>query len=160
MLTLRRLKADELAIIIPSLQLVDRTFGALQLGTKTYYTIEQEWNPSEEFPAGEPSNSCIPPGVYKLVWRRSPAKGLRLHFVNEELGVFLEKQGCTEPWHRFSCMFHAANYVRNVTGCIGPGRNIADFKGNEGWGVSSSNAALNDIEAFVNAYKLTEIRIL
>lgn len=159
MLTLRRLRIDELPML-PALQLMDRTFGVLQLGTKVLYTIEQEWTADDEHPAGVPYESCIPTGKYRLVWRRSPSKGMRLHFVNEELGIFLEKADCTEPWHRFSCMFHAANYVRHVSGCIGPGRNISDFGGGDGWGVSSSNASLNDLEAYVNAYEIEELLIL
>jgi len=137
-----------------------RTLGALQLGTKTLYTIEKPWRRAEGFPAGIPYESCIPKGEYLLIWRDSPSKGVRLHLVNPDLGVFLSKDQCSEPWHRFSCMFHTANYARNVEGCIGPGKSIHDFGPKNGWGVSTSAWSLSELETYVEAHNITRIEII
>lgn len=156
MLILRRLNTDEL----PGMKVADRTLGILQLGPDTLYTVEKPWVHSDDGPAGMPFKSCIPRGLYRLVWRDSPSKGRRLHLVNEAMGVHLEKRPSMPDGHRFSCMFHVANYPRNVEGCIGPGSDITNFGVPEGWGVSSSGISLAKFERYVKDHDEKELEIL
>lgn len=156
MLVLRRLRQEEL----PNIDLSDRTLGALQLGPNTLYTVEKPWVPSEEGPGGTPFKSCVPPGVYDLVWRDSPSKGRRLHIVNEELGVYLELTPSMPKGSRYSCMFHSANYARQVEGCIGPGNAISYFGAKEKVGVTASRVAVARLEEYITDHNETVLEII
>ena len=95
------------------------------------YTVEKPWLPNlmapDEVGAGVPFKSCVPLGEYILVERDSPSKGMWWHFYNPDLGVFLDYEDCSEPWHRYSTMFHVANFVDDVVGCAGVGKRIHSF---------------------------------
>ncbi len=136
-----------------NLNLEDRTLGQLQVGDKTLCTIEKPWVRNPEAPdgygAGMRNVSCVPEGEYELVLRDSPSKGEQWHFVNQDLGVFLEWSENLEPWHRFSCMFHIANYVRQVEGCSGVGMRVFDFGAREGFGVASSAMGMHVLKEYL-----------
>lgn len=152
--------ANLVMVEIPAQQLgypVDsRRMCELYCGEHQLYTIERPWIPNQDAPdgigAGVPFDSSVPFGIYDLVLRDSPKHGLQWHLVNPELGVFLEANDRDEGWQRYSCMLHMANFVDQVSGCIGPGRKAHNFGADKGWGVSSSALALKLIKEHLAAY--------
>lgn len=129
----------------------ERRLGELVLGDTgiTLYTIEKPFLANPRAPGvvdpGIPYQSSVSYGTYDVVLRDSPTKGKQWHFYNEELGVFLDKADTSEEWHRFSTMFHLANYVTDVVGCAGVGTRIYNFGGSHGLGVASSGKAMNQL---------------
>lgn len=153
-LILRRLLPGELRV--PEVG-IGRTFGLLQMGPITLRTLEREWIPGPHG-CGAPNVSCLPAGEYELVWRESPSKGMRLHFRNEDLGVYVESHYREHPWQRFSCMFHPANYASDLAGCIAVGETFQDF-GGKGFGVGRSTLATRALEAYVREHGITTLEI-
>ena len=97
-----------------------------------------------------PFESCVPIGEYTLESRDSPSRGRRWHFVNDRLGICLEKDDCPSAEYRYSCMFHPANWWYDIQGCAGLGLGLADFGGEKrGWGVTSSRAATSILEQYL-----------
>jgi hypothetical protein len=130
----------------------ERRMGELVLGDTgvVLYTVERPFLANPRAPGvidpGIPYESSVPLGEYELVLRDSPGRGgERWHFVNEDLGVYLEKEDTSEDWHRFSCMFHVGNYVTSVVGCAGVGMRLHDFKGDKGLGVAASRVAHSEL---------------
>lgn len=104
----------------------NKQFGVLVVNGIPLVTIERPWLPMEKYPAGKPSFSCVPPGRYKLVKAYSPKYKKEMWYLeNKELGVVVRKEQKKEDWHRWGCMFHPANWVRQINGCIAPGSTIA-----------------------------------
>lgn len=166
-LILTRLGSAQLPMIPPD-QFRDRTLSIMQVGYTPLNVIERAWigvqhpRPDEGHKLwSKPFQSCVPLGEYELVLRDSPAHGKRWHFVNEERGIYLEKSDCPdlddegEPVNtRYSCMFHPANYWRDVVGCAGMGMALVNFGmygSQKGWGVSSSRAATAILEQYLGS---------
>ena len=74
-----------------------------------FYGIEKPWRNNEPF------NSCIPAGCYTLQSFDSPRFGSTWAIVGGTVAKF---KGQAE---RYACLFHAANYGKQVEGCIGLG---------------------------------------
>jgi len=80
------------------------TLGVIDLNGERFYTIERPWLDNA------PNVSCIPEGTYDTGWRDSPRFG--------------------ETWHikdvadRTYILIHAANFSKDVQGCIGLGTGL------------------------------------
>lgn len=94
----------------------------------------------------ENAETLIPAGQYKLV----PHDGHKHNvvvFVNPTLGVYHQLADIPQGLSgRVACLIHAANWPRELEGCLAPGEKIVNFA-NEGWGVTESNRALDALRA-------------
>lgn len=91
-----------------------QTIGRLILtkaetGEKVFvcHTLELPWKGNEQ------QVSCIPPGVYDVVPRRSPKYGKHFHVTNVP----------GRSW----ILIHGGNYYTQIRGCILPGESLADI---------------------------------
>lgn len=111
------------------------TFGMLYdpLGQFICRTVEREWLNNE------PSISCIPESIYDMVFLESPSKGMCIHLISDNASVTV-----AGPSVRTHCLFHSANWAKELQGCIAPG-----LKLNDSWGVQDSVAALAKLEESV-----------
>lgn len=93
---------------------------SIQNREKPLPTIEPPWIPGE--PGGLSFVSCVPDGDYDLVEHRGGRHGDRvLALRNPALGVYYREAEVPEAGGRFLCEIHAANWARQLRGCIGPG---------------------------------------
>jgi len=88
-------------------------------------TIERGWLDNQQ------NISCIPDGVYDLQLEYSPRFRKKLWEIYGVPG-------------RSECKFHAANYARQLNGCIALGRNHKDIDGDRIPDVTSSRLAMGD----------------
>ena len=141
----------------------EKRLSVMVISRQTIYTIERPWLPNQAaqdgIGVGVPFESSVPLGEYDLVLRQSPSKGLQWHFYNPDIGLYLTQAECSEPWHRYSTMFHVANYVRDVVGCAGPGYGLHDFGGSNGLGVSRSGDALKMLKAYLEGEERAKLVI-
>jgi hypothetical protein len=135
----------------------DCTLGLLEIPGLTLCTIERPWIPSAKSNGGLKGKSCVPPGVYQLVKHSSQKHGRTWALVNHDLDVVHYEGDDQDPDEdRATCLFHVANYARNVEGCIGVGLAHALTNG-EHW-VTSSTRAMQRLQAAVpweNGHELT-----
>ena len=106
------------------------TEGVLSSPSHDLATIERPWVPVDT-PGGKPFASCVPDGEYLLApWMRPEEHRDREVYIlsNPDLGVYPEEKDMPDGIGRFLVLFHIANYVRNVVGCIGPGTRRAIMK--------------------------------
>jgi hypothetical protein len=112
-------------------------------------SIEQEWHDGgEDRPGGEPFNSCIPDGKYKLIPHTRPDGKEVVALVNEDLGVYYLAEDRPNNRGRYLILIHIANWVENVVGCIGPG--IGKAESDKGPMVTSSKAAMKKIMDYID----------
>ena len=115
--------------------LQDRTLGRLRAydtrGVLRFegWALEPPWRENR---AGE---SCIPCGLYGLVWRTSRRYGR--HLLVEGTGP------------RSLILLHAGNYPRDTRGCLLPGLRRQDLDGDGVADVAASRKALRAVEAVV-----------
>lgn len=102
------------------------------------YGIEKPWRENQAF------ESCIPEGVYTLFPHHSPR--FKTCFIIVGGTVTMEEH---EDAARFACLFHAANWARQVQGCVGIGLAATDSA--EGPMVTSSRAAMSKLIAELTA---------
>jgi len=89
----------------------DRTIGRWEYNGNAWWTVERPWL------ANKPSESCIPEGDYRLERYDSPSFGPRTWMVTPVDG-------------RTHIAIHAANYARELEGCIALGTSVlADLRG-------------------------------
>ena len=100
---LRRFRSDD-----------EGTFGTLELDGQVFFTVEKPWADNKPF------KSCIPEGDYMLIPHKSDKYGHVLVLINHKLGVTQYKEPDST---RYACLIHAANYPKDVEGCIGLGDN-------------------------------------
>jgi hypothetical protein len=77
------------------------TLGLIDFEGERFYTIERPWLDNT------PNVSCIPEGAYNTGWRDSPRFGETWHIK--------------EVQDRTYILIHAANFPKEVQGCIGLG---------------------------------------
>lgn len=147
-----------------------RTFtdGTLTLGTLgavgstlALVTLELPWRPLPGALCGRPDVSCVPAGAYQLVTHDSPRHPRTWALVAPTLGVFHEP-GDMPPGFgpaRIACLIHTANWVTQLEGCIGIGRDkVHSGNGNGDWYITESQLAMQDLRAAVpwtNGHTLT-----
>ena len=108
----------------------NQTLGNLlvfdDLGTLLHYSksMELPWEDNER------NISCVPAGMYKLVFEYSDRFKKKLW----------ELKGVID---RSECKIHAANYARQLNGCISPGREHLDIDGDGARDVTFSGMTLN-----------------
>ena len=117
------------------------TMGRLTFNLQTIHTVEQEWRPTA--PGGEPNNSCVPAGQYKLIHHARPNGDKVLALVNPGLGVYYQAADRPSGVGRFLILIHAGNTHKDVIGCIAPGL------GRSGSSVTSSRAAMKKIMEYI-----------
>lgn len=84
----------------------DCTTGTCSVGVQSFFTIEQPWANNAK------GASCVPEGTYDLIPYNSPKHGPTWYLSNQESGV-----GGPEAERSF-CELHAANFARQLEGCI------------------------------------------
>ena len=107
----------------------------------TLHTVEQEWRPTA--PGGEPNNSCVPAGKYKLIPHLRPNGHKVVALVNPGLGVYYEDLDRPSSVGRYLILIHAGNTHADIVGCIAPGL------GRSGQMVTSSRDAMKQLMAYI-----------
>lgn len=115
------------------------TLGQIELPDGTIlYSLELPWHDNIK------NESCVPPGVYKLIPYTSPKHDSTWYLENEELGV--GGAGC----ERSFCEIHSANWASQLEGCIALGlENAPMYNPQEGEivpAVEQSMLAINRIK--------------
>jgi hypothetical protein len=130
--------------------LPDCTLGMLEVAGKKFFTLERPWLPHPVGRAGADYASCIAEGSYRLVpWMR-PSGEKTFALSNPQLDVYQAPFDIPREKHgiaRALILIHAADYVHDVLGGIGPGLGHKREQG--GWMVTSSRDAMNQIRTLV-----------
>ena len=123
------------------------TFGKIVTPSFTLYTAEQPWRDNE------PYKSCVPAGVYELVKFNSPKYGATFALKNHDLdvGVF---EGEAK---RFACVIHAANWPKQLQGCVAVGLDSIVLSGE--LAVSSSREATSKLLDYIRSAGITHLDI-
>lgn len=107
------------------------TEGVLLLPEHEVHTMECPWIPGSHA-GGKPFKSCIPDGEYEMIpWTR-PRGDEVFMLVNHDLGVY----GSKDEWEkngrvgRYLILFHIANFVSDVVGCVAPGMHRSCLRNN------------------------------
>lgn len=100
-------------------------------------TVELPWKDNRN------QVSCIPPGDYPLTKFNSPKHGLCFLIHNVP--------------HRDMCEIHAANYSRELLGCIAPGLSHSDINHDGLLDVVNSRIALDKLLAHLPDHSTLEI---
>lgn len=110
-------------------------------------TMERPWIPMPGARGGLSGKSCVPRGIYKLERHNSEAHPDTWALVNSDLDV-IHYEDRDRPNARCLVLIHAANYARELRGCIAPGlRRTIDAQGVRM--VTSSRLAMLEIKRFV-----------
>lgn len=92
------------------------------------------------------SVSCAPAGVYELVLEYSPAFQMELWELKGVPG-------------RAEIKIHTANYVRQLNGCIAPGKDLIDIDGDGKKDVTNSDNTRKAFHRALDGMKKTTITI-
>lgn len=104
------------------------TEGRLLIAFQKFWTLERPWI-QVDTDGGMPFKSCIPDGVYELRPYTRQNGDHVFCYVNEDLGVYFAKADRPGDDGRYKCLWHPANYVRQVVGCTAIGDKRRLFKG-------------------------------
>lgn len=100
------------------------TLGVLSFSTSSEdyvaQTMERPWIPMPGSRGGLSGKSCVPAGDYKLVHHNSEVHPNTWALVNSDLDV-IHWEDPNRPAARCLVLIHAANYARELRGCIAPG---------------------------------------
>jgi hypothetical protein len=139
MLLLKRVSKEYLGLNKEELE--HAQFGVMIVEGYPIVTIERPWLPEPGYPAGKSMISCIPKGEYEIKKEYSTKYKKNMYYLeNKELGVFAKQSPSNEKWHRTNCMFHVANWVGEINGCIAAGTRIEKKKGE--YAISESTPAV------------------
>lgn len=113
------------------------TFGQISFGDLIRYTGEQPWLDNKA------NRSCIPAGIYTVLWTHSPAFGRMMHLVSKVEG-------------RSGIRIHPANlmgdrdkgFKSHLYGCIALGERIGQIEGQKALLVS--RPAVRSLEKWAN----------
>lgn len=96
------------------------TFGVLGGAGGPFQTLEDPWIPDPNGgPAGEPNQSCVPPGKYELKLHNSPKHPFTWALHNPVLGVYAEPSLVPEGVvARTDCLLHPGNDREDTEGCV------------------------------------------
>ena len=107
----------------------------VKCGNDQWHGLERPWLDNLPF------QSCIPTGTYALLPWESPQFGAVYIFVGGSVGI---QEGAGE---RYACLIHAANYTRQLQGCLALGMKKSDwYEVEESAAVWSSRKALDDFK--------------
>lgn len=125
-------------LILTRYYTLDQTFGTL-FGDQglQLVTIEQPWC------GNKPFKSCVPEGEYKVIRDSRPKHEHTFCLVNEDLGIARYPANGM----RDSCLFHVANTVLDIEGCIGPGLDFGYVKNM--WAVIASVPAFRKLNGYI-----------
>ena len=98
------------------------TIGILTGPNIKLCTVELRWNDNIQ------GDSCIPEGKYVVVPRNSPKHGDHFHITKV-------------PGREF-CLFHSANFAKELLGCIAPGLAHKDIDNDGNLDVTSSKLTM------------------
>ncbi len=107
-------------LVLTRYYLPDCTLGTLT-GDEglTLATIERPWLQNKPFV------SCVPEGDYKVIRDTRPNRGPTFCLINHNLDVYRYP----EYRKRDSILIHVGNWVKDIEGCIAPGRMFAILGG-------------------------------
>jgi hypothetical protein len=109
-------------------------FGELKTRSgKIFYTLERPYLSNMRF------ISCVPPGEYELLDHNSVRHGQTIKLSNPDLHVYPNAKASG----RYGILFHSANVVNELQGCIAPGLDIGVVSGQ--WAVLSSGEAMKQL---------------
>lgn len=94
-------------------QVENATLGSLVAPTLALFTIELPWEDNAS------DQSCVPPGIYELIPYLSPKHGATWRLHNPALNVY--GTSAVPEGGRSEIEIHAANWARQLLGCIGVG---------------------------------------
>lgn len=124
------------------------TEGFLLFDREVLVTLECPWVPSDMTPGGEPFESCVPAGVYRLIPHIRPSGHLAYAMINEDLGVYYLKQHAPKGVIvRYLCLLHVANYRYQIEGCTAPG--LSKGASRYGPAVWQSSSAMERIRQYL-----------
>ena len=109
-------------------------------------TIERPWLQNKPF------ESCVPEGDYHVIRDNRPSRGPTFCLINEDLDVYRYP----ESGKRDSILIHVGNWVKDIVGCIAPGRSFAVMRGENA--VARSVAAYRVLNLYIGRdkeFKLT-----
>lgn len=130
--------------------LPDCTLGTLEVMGRKFFTIERPWIPDPVGKAGVKYRSCVCEGAYRLTPVVRPSGEKAFSLSNPMLDVYQYPSDVPkgrEAFTRTLVLIHAANFVYDVIGCIGPG--LERTRTNDGWMVTNSRDAMNQIRTLV-----------
>lgn len=130
----------------------DCTLGIMEVADQKFCTIELPWiaSPNPENKGGVKGKSCVPLGTYKLVRHVSPSKYPSRTFalVNPDLDVLHYEGDDNDPDEdRATCLIHAANFARQLQGCIALGGSHTHVNGE--YMVTNSRKAMDRFMSLV-----------
>jgi len=125
-------------LILTRYYTLDQTFGTL-FGDQglQLVTIEQPWCDNIPF------KSCVPEGEYTVIRDSRPKHSRTFTLINEDLGI----TRYPAAGMRDSCLFHVANVVTDIEGCIGPGLQYGYVKNM--WAVVASVPAFRKLDSYI-----------
>ena len=116
------------------------TFGRLKFDDNEFscYTVERPWLNNEG------RISCVPEGLYSLVWHNGPKFGKTVALVG---GTVSEVPNGISK--RSAILIHPANEMNDLQGCIGLGTSLGMVRNN--W------AVLNSVPTVRKFYEILEL---
>lgn len=103
-------------------------------------TLERGWRNNQS------NVSCVPPGTYPLKLEYSPR-------FRKDLWELYDVPG------RAECKFHAANYWRQLNGCIALGVKHIDIDGDGDPDVTSSRNTMKKFHMYLSGFEVAEVEI-
>ncbi|WP_391595141.1 DUF5675 family protein [Winogradskyella sp.] len=91
--------------------------------------------------------SCIPPGTYPVKLEYSPRFRKKLWEIYDVPG-------------RSECKFHAANYARQLNGCIALGNNRKDIDNDGYYDVTSSRDTMKKFHEALQGFNLARLEVV
>ncbi len=125
------------------------TFGWMTIDSTRYVTLEREWQ------GNAPNVSCVPEGVYSLLWHPSPRWGRRLHLHGGTVAITPQEMA-ERSVTRWGCLIHPATWSHQLAGCIALGQGEAVIEDKPG--IINSRMAVAALERAVGDQG-TEIEI-
>lgn len=108
------------------------------------HTIERPWVPDPHHVGGTSFESCVPDGIYQLVPHTRPNGDEVVALVNDDLGVWYQKNDRPGTWGRYLVLIHSGNYVEHVVGCVAPGSSRTIYENRPM--VTSSRATMEKLD--------------
>lgn len=134
------------------------TEGFLSFDNEILATIERPWVPGD-VPGGKPYVSCVPEGTYDIHYHDRPDGSTVPVLINPLLGVHYLQEDVPDQGGRFLILIHTANWVTDLSGCVGPGLSFGNSP--QGPMVKSSRAAMRRIMDYLDGEVATlEIRYI